>query len=421
AAVDAWLGAGARGAATLETTSLEELRKLVPDVRETGGRLSATVDLAGSLGAPELTGSARLTEGTFRYRGVPPVVGAELEIEVSGDGITLTRGDLEVGSAPVALTGKVLMGQGNPRIVGATVKGSNVLLVRSRDARVRADLDLEIDGRVADLTVRGDVVLREGRIRSPIEFQSLLEGGGAAPPTVSRGIELPAFGPPSVALALKVRTADPIRLEGRIARGGLRAELDVGGTAAEPRPTGSVFFDPLQLAVPAGTIDFTAGLVTFRPEDPELPTLDLVGETRLAGYDVTITVSGEYDRAEVELTSSPALSPDDLLLLVLTGQPPAAGAGLEAAGQSVALYVAKDLVRGWFASGGFEDEDRESFLDRLEVTTGRDVSRAGVLTVEATYRLKEGLARDKDALYVVLERDTYEDYGLGLRLVLRLD
>lgn len=105
---------------------------------------------------------------------------------------------------------------------------------------------------------------------------------------------------------------------------------------------------------------------------------------------------------------------------MLSGQPPTQGAGIEAAGQSVALYVAKDLVRGWFSSGGFEDEDKKSFLDRLQVTTGRDVSRTGTLTIEATYLLREGLARKRDAIYVVLERDSYEDYGLGLRFVLRL-
>ena len=75
---------------------------------------------------------------------------------------------------------------------------------------------------------------------------------------------------------------------------------------------------------------------------------------------------------------------------------------------------------GWFTSGGFEEEDRESYLDRLGVVTGRDISGAGVLTIEGTYRLREGFARESDALYVVLERDSYEDYGLGLRLVLRL-
>ena len=77
-------------------------------------------------------------------------------------------------------------------------------------------------------------------------------------------------------------------------------------------------------------------------------------------------------------------------------------------------------MQGWFDSGGFDDRDRDSFVDRLEVVSGQDVSRSGVLTVQATYRLREGLARDRDAVYLVMERDSFEDYNVGLRLVLRL-
>jgi len=145
-----------------------------------------------------------------------------------------------------------------------------------------------------------------------------------------------------------------------------------------------------------------------------------VGSTRLAGYDVTVALTGDFDQPTIELSSAPSLAPDELLLLVLSGQPPSIGGGIEAAGQSVALYVAKDLLRGWFTSGGFEEEDRESYLDRLEVVTGRDISGSGVLTVEGTYRLREGLARERDAVYLVMERDSFEDYNVGLRLVLRL-
>jgi len=418
--LDAWREAPLDLRVDVSTDELDRLRTLVPELRETGGHLEAHATLQGTLSAPVLGGGATLSGGTARYRGAPPIEALELEVVLEDDQVRIARGELEVGSAPVTVEGNLLLGQDAPRI-DATVRGKNVLLVRSRDARLRADVDLDIEGRVGDLRVTGLVDLVDGRVRSPIEFQSLLEGGGAAPPSVTRGLRLPAIGPRWVKLDARVRTSDRISLRGRIARGGLRSELRLRGDASRPLLEGSLFLDPLELAVPAGTIRFASGLVSFPPTDPEIPRLDLVGETRLAGYDVTVVVEGEYDRAEVQLSSSPPLPPEDLLLLVLTGQPPSQGTGLSAAGQSVALYVARDLVTGWFSSGGFEDDDRRSFLDRLEVTTGRDVSRSGVLTVEATYLVREGLARDKDAIYIVAERDAFEDYGMGLRLVLRLD
>lgn len=416
---EAWLGAPVDATVTIDSQSLDELAVFTPELRETSGSLDGQLRLTGKIGEPKLNGEVRLTGGGARYRGAPPIDDATMTLTLESDQVRIDELRFDLGASPVVITGNMLLGQGEPRI-DLEIDGEEILLVRSADARVRADLDLEVHGRTDALVARGVVSITGGRVRSPIEFQSLLSSGGAAPKRVERGIRVPAFGPEFLKLDLDVTTENALRLDGRIARGGLRTDLELRGSAADPVPIGSVFFDPLELAVPAGTITFPSGLVQFDPKRPDIPRIDIVGQTRLAGYDVTVDVSGDYDQAEVDLSSSPPLPPEDLLLLVLSGQPPDRGGGIGAAGQSVALYVAKDLVRGWFSSGGFEDEDRDSFLDRLEVVTGRDVSRSGTVTVEATYKLREGFARDKDALYVVLERDTYEDYGLGLRLVLRL-
>lgn len=407
------------GRATLASEGLEEFSVLMPELRETSGQVSGEVRIAGSLEMPLVTGEIKIAEAGARFRGVPPIENANIGIVIEQDQIRVTRGSLEIGASPVRFEGSVLLGQGSPRI-DATITGDEVLLVRTADARIRADLNLKIAGRTNALVLGGDVLITGGRVRSPIEFQSLIEGKSGTPRSVARGFKIPAFGPPSLRLDTRIRTEKPLAIRGRIARGGIRTDIRLTGTAAAPAPVGSVFFDPLELAVPAGTIVFPSGLVQFDRNSPEIPRIDIVGTTRLAGYDVTVSVEGDYDQPAVELSSSPSLAADDLLLLVLSGQPPNSGGGLEAAGQSVALYVAKDLVRGWFSSGGFEEEDRESFLERFDVVTGRDVSRSGVLTIEATYKIRQGLARDNDALYMVLERDAYEDYRLGVRLVLRL-
>ncbi|MEM8709573.1 MAG: translocation/assembly module TamB domain-containing protein [Planctomycetota bacterium] len=419
ARLEAWKNSALAMDADLEFSSLNWLARFLPELRATEGTLRGSASLRGS--AADMTRSGRLvlSGGSARYRGLPPLENAEVTVRLQPELLTIENADLEIGAAPVSLGGTVLLGDGQPRF-DLTIDGTEVLLARSADARLRGDLSLTLTGRADALRAEGDVKIVSGRLRSPIEFQSLLSGSSNAPQSVRRGIRIPSFGPETLALNVAVTTADPVSLRGRIARGSIRADLRLIGTADHPTPIGEVFFDPLELAVPAGTIEFPTGLVRFSPDAPDIPQIDLVGTTRLAGYDVTVNVEGAYDEPDVDLSSSPPLAPEDLLLLVLSGQPPSQGGGIEAAGQSVALYVAKDLVRGWFSSGGFEEEDRESFLDRLEVTTGRDVSRSGTLTVEATYKLREGFARQRDALYVVLERDSYEDYGLGLRLVLRL-
>lgn len=404
--------------AELASAGLEELSALVPELRDAAGRVDGELRFDGTVGAPVVTGDLSIEDGVARYRGAPTIESLQLDLHLEEGQVRIERGSLELGASPVTFEGNVLLGQGDPRI-DAVIRGEEVLLTRTENARIRADLDLEIHGRPSALTVGGDIELTGGRIRSPIEFRSLLEGS-SGPRRIDQGLRLPAFGPPNVRLDARITTREPLALRGRIARGDIRVNMQLVGTAASPTPVGNVFLDPLELAVPAGTITFPSGVVHFDRAQPDAPRFDVVGSTRLAGYDVTVALTGDYDQPEVQLSSAPSLAPEDLLLLVLSGQPPSLGGGIEAAGQSVALYVAKDLLRGWFTSGGFEEEDRESYLDRLEVVTGRDISGAGVLTIEGTYRLREGFARESDALYVVLERDSYEDYGLGLRLVLRL-
>ena len=156
----------------------------------------------------------------------------------------------------------------------------------------------------------------------------------------------------------------------------------------------------------------------FTPDQPNVPQLELIGETRIAGHDVTVELLGTYDTPEVRLASNPPLSADQLVLLVVSGRPPAEAGQVTAAGEALAVYVAKDLVRGWFDRGGFDD--RQSFLSRIEVVTGRDVSKSGVLTLEASLLVRDRAFGREGGVYTVLERDAYEDYNLGLRFVVRL-
>ncbi|MEM6674511.1 MAG: translocation/assembly module TamB domain-containing protein, partial [Planctomycetota bacterium] len=415
----AWLDAALAGEARLESTDLAWLSDLSPNLRETSGRLVIGGRVEGSLRELAPTGNVRLERGKVRYRGAPIVDELELSAAVTPDRATIESCRFTVGAAPVVVKGGAALDGPTPR-VELSVTGDEVLLFRSSDARIRANVDLGVTGPLDGLRVAGDVALVGGRFRSPVEFESILAGGRGAPTSVRRGIRLPAFGPETVALDVGITTADPMRLDGRLTRGKIRADLRLKGSASQPIPSGRLFVDPLEVAVPAGRIEFTTGLVTFPPSQPEIPVLDLVGRTRLAGYDVTVNVEGDYDEAIVDFSSSPPLPPDDLLLLVLSGRTPNTGGSAEVAGQQVALYVAKDLLQGWLSSGGFDDDDRESFLERIEVITGRDVSRAGLLTIEATYKLKDGLVRERDVLYLAGERDAYEDYNFGLRIVLRL-
>ena len=416
----AWLDAPLDASGRFACEGLGWIADLSPEIREAGGTLTFAGAAKGPLRSPTLDGRLTLTGGALRVRDVPTIKDLEFVLAATPSRIVIERASFSAGAAPVRLTGAVDLSSPAPTL-DVRLQGDEVLLFRSEDAVVRSNIDLDLAGTPGALRLSGELALVGGRLRSPVEFQNILASGGSrTPEAVRRGLRLPSLGPDSVELDVRVTTADPMAIEGRLTRGQVRADLTLSGDLSHPIPSGQLFVDPLEVALPAGTLRFPTGLIRFDPADPDIPELELIGTTRLAGYDVTVEISGDYDQAVVDFSSYPPLVPDDLVMLVLSGRPPGTARGARAAGQTVALYVARDLVQGWFDSGGFDDSDRESFVDRLEVVSGRDVSRSGVLTVQATYRLREGLARERDAVYLVMERDSFEDYNVGLRLVLRL-
>lgn len=408
--------------AEADVSAMEWLTFLDASLRRIEGTARARLDITGSFDAPRFSGALTLAEGRLRAEGLPSLDALDIELAVTPARIEIVRATCELGSAPVRVTGAVDLGAAGP-IADLVVAGDNVLLARTSDVRLRGDLALTVSGPLATPSLAGTLALVGGRARIDVDLLGALDGAlprrrGSATAPRGEGLDLPALGPPGGRLDIAVTTRDPLRIQGNVARGALRVDVRVTGDTAAPVLIGQVFVDPLELALPATTVSYESGAVRFTPDRPNVPQLELFGEARVAGYDVEVALAGTYDAPEVSLSSSPPLAADQLLLLVVSGRPPTETGQLAAAGESLAVFVAKDLVRSWFDDGGFDE--RRSFLSRIEVVTGRDVSKSGVLTLEATYLVREKLAGRDGGVFTVLERDAYEDYNLGLRFVVRL-
>ena len=133
-------------------------------------------------------------------------------------------------------------------------------------------------------------------------------------------------------------------------------------------------------------------------------------------YEVNVLVEGPFDEPVVTLSSTPPLPDDELLLMVLTGQPPKAAAGGKAS-MNVAVYLGRGLLERWFRSESTESD--ESVLDRFDVQIGRGVTRTGDETIEAEFRLAQGLVQEQDTLYLPGEKDVFDAFNAGVKIVFR--
>lgn len=397
------------------------LARLFDDVRRVAGRVEGDLALAGTLAAPEPSGSLRIRDAALRFAGnVPPLDVVHAELELEGLRLALPVLDGEVGGAPLSASGSLDWSGSEPRLE-LELEGREILIVHQPTLRLRSDADLHVSGPFSALEVTGKLELRDGRYTKRVELFRRDGGTRAAP---GPPLELFSFesGPLStLRLDVAITSREPFKVENNLVQGALRADLRLTGTGKAPELLGALFVDPTLVQLPATTLETTSGTLVFQRDDPLMPVLDVRLETRVRGYDVTVRATGPIDDPELELNSIPPLPSEDLLVLVLTGKPPDltwdADTGEQAA-QTVAFYVGKDLLSDWFGGDGGGDA---SWLDRIEWRTGVDMTASGEETSELMLRVAgAGRGAAGRTVWLRAENDAYDRVNYGVRFLFRL-
>jgi translocation and assembly module TamB len=281
---------------------------------------------------------------------------------------------------------------------------------------------LRLSGPLEGLALSGTLALTDGLIAKNL---GLAEGltAGSARPKAGPGIALFSIETPplrDMRFDVRISAGRPIQIKNNLAKGALRPDLRLGGTGEAPELLGRVYLDATTLFLPAGRMQFDSGVIHFEAVDPGRPRLDMVGAARMVGYDITAVVEGPYDEPSVTLSSAPPLPDAELLALVLTGQPPktpGSDSPEKRQGLNVAVFIGRDVLMR--LPGGGTTESLQAVLERFDVDVGRSVTRAGDETINARFRVADGVLRPGDTLYLTGEKDVFDHYNAGVRLVFR--
>ncbi len=412
------------------TVQLREfaLEKLPPDLLGAGavrGLVSGEAAIDGVLGSPfglGLVRTARLSlrGGELKLADLPRL--DHLDAELHGDrhewalrslsgglgaGRFSARGSLRRADAPLAesLADAEL---------SVHLEGDDVLLYRGDGAKVRASIDATATGTLDAIVVRGDVALGRGtKYVRRISVLPALGSTGGAP--VNEGLQLPSLPPmlgDRVDLDIAVTTHEPVEVRTHVVDGDIDVAGRLRGKGSAPRLEGTMSMRRGTLRFPGANLAVDSGLLTFTPSRPLFPELLVTATGKRMGIVVTMSITGRFDQPQVQLTSVPALPPQDLIVLLTTGQLPGTFAEQGVTGQArfVGGYLAKEVFEKYF--GSESTERGESLFDRLTIESGREVSQNGTESVRVEYELLPRFS-------VQVERDAYEDYNLGLVLRFR--
>jgi autotransporter translocation and assembly factor TamB len=421
----AWRAAPVDLSVALDASNLSLLTVMIPSLRRLGGRMQGSLTVQGTLAEPRFSGSLELADGEVRTASaLASLTGLSAKLVLEGDHVKLDGMRGEMGGAPFSLSGTVSPFGDEPR-VDLALDGEHLLLYRASGVRVRADAKLTIAGPLRAMEIGGELMLDGSRFTRNFEFLAVFGKHNPSPPLFSRTLfELP---PPfdTAALDVKVGAKTPFVLRNNVVRGGVRPDIKLIGTGALPILRGTIIIDPTRVSLPSGPIYARSGAVEFTPSAPFAPRLDALADARMQGYDVKIHVTGTIEAPVVDLSSVPPLPHEDLALLVLTGTLPRTDqkspTSVQAA-QQVAVYFANDAISNWFSGSEDKPPDKDDSGDWLEVTTGRDVTQSTQSTNESTtarVRVWKGVFSDNSSLYVTGERDIYDRYNYGLRLLFR--
>lgn len=405
---------------TLKTADLGWLAAGQRSIRRLKGRLTGSFAVSGLAARPDLTGTMILAAGEVRLRAnMPPLEALAGRLELDRQTIRLTGFTGRLGGAPFTASGKIVR-QDAGFLVDAVLEGQNVLLYRDEALKIRSDAALTLRGPLSRLTLGGDLWLTDARYTKNVNFLGLFRGPARHRAGAEQLFSLTA--PPwrDMAYQLRIHGRQPFLLQNNVARGVFRPHLFLRGTGELPLLTGEIYIDPSTITVPAGKITIASGLIRLLEQDPERPTVTISATSKLAGYEIAMLIQGTPDEPIVTLSSVPPLPEEELLLLVLTGKIPQTGRATRqqsTVGMNMALYLGKGLLAQWFAGDSAESD--ESILDRFELDIGRGITKSGDSTMEAQFRLADGVLLPADRLVLTSEKDIYDNFNAGIKIIFR--
>jgi autotransporter translocation and assembly factor TamB len=233
---------------------------------------------------------------------------------------------------------------------------------------LKLDSDLRLMGNAEAANLQGEVILLEGLYYKDVKLNlfkaaTTRRRAQAPPAVVAPNPRLEA-----VALDIHIGHRQPFYVDNNLAALQLAPDLQVGGTLAQPVVSGRAQVTEGELTYQKKTFTITRGVVDFIDPYRIAPEVEVVSETKVRDWQITLDVSGTPDALLFKLSSDPPEEDNDILSLLLLGR--TSRELIEGEGGS--NQSTKQMLANLVASTMGEDLKRVAGVDILEVDTTND-------------------------------------------------
>jgi translocation and assembly module TamB len=292
------------------------------------GDLSVRATVTGAPGDPEIGGTITLAHGAFRDygRGVD-LTDIDADV-VGGQGLLRIQSfSAKAGAGTLAMSGTWgVLQPGWP--LDLTLTAKNAQPIASTIITAKLDADLTIHGLARQqITVAGTIRLNRTVIGIPdslppdVAVLDVHRRGQKAPITSDKHLV--------VDLDLLVQAPQQMIVRGRGLDAELAGDLHIAGTAEAPLVSGGFDLTRGTFSIAGSTLDFTSGRVSFdgtglqKKIDPSLDfqAKSTVSNATVSNATVYLTITGYADAPKFEFSSDQPLQQDEIMSLLLFGEP----------------------------------------------------------------------------------------------------
>jgi len=394
------------------------VRLAVPSVFDRlDGTLTLEARVTGSRDDPSIVGTGRLEGGTLSFTGYNQLFeGMRADAVISREKIVFEHFEGKSGGGYIDGWGEVPFKMDAGQRLYFSVDFLDMRYPYPEDFRPVVQGHVELIGPVDDLLVTGDVEVQSARYtrnlypeKALIDFSRRLSDVGARRDTSEFRVRLD----------INVIADRTIRIKNNLADMKAGGEFQVVGDTRKVIVLGTFDVYEGYVELYGSRYELKRATVDFQDPRRNNPRLDARGETRKGNYNVSVLVSGTFEKPEVDFTSDPPLSRTDivsLLALGVTTQNTASsgtGAGTSSGGGSAAAIAIGSSVGGvnerirssvgldkFAIEPGYSSATKtfepkfvvgKSFGDRASVSMATSVGTSAESTATAEIRLRENI------------------------------
>jgi len=311
-----------------------------PNLQATG-RSTLRLRLTGTPTRPLLNGAMDIQNVSLDYRGLPfRFNDLQGTIDLEGERAVIRSLHGISGGGTVSLSGFVTLAE-SPRFeVHADLSQVRVRYPPSFTSVL--DGNLRLAGGVGQAQLQGELVVRQMVVNEKINFISkIIE---SSTPLAEQPVSVTSPIASMVRLNVRVTSAPPVQVQTPNLR--LLGDIDIRlqGSVANPVQVGSIHFLSGESVFRGNRYTLVRGDMSLTNPFRTQAYLDLEAQTRVQSYDLTLDISGPFDRLKFAYRSDPPLANTDILSLLALGYVKQEGAFSTAAGNPSATIGASAIL-----------------------------------------------------------------------------